>query len=54
MQLGHRVEEVGDKACAVAHGFRREVRRCNASRSTLSANEQIFSRDDSIYCTYAQ
>lgn len=35
MQLRHRVEEVGDKARAVAHGFRREVRRCNASRSTL-------------------
>ena len=54
MQLRHRVEEVGDKACTVAHGFRSEVRRCNTMRGTLSANEQILGEGDSINCTYAQ
>ena len=54
MQLGHRVEEVGDEARATAHGFRRKVRRCNASRGIFSANKQIFARGDSVYCTYAQ
>lgn len=42
MQLRHRVEKVGDKARATTHGFRRKVRRCNASRGPLSANEQIL------------
>jgi hypothetical protein len=32
MQLGHGVEEVGDEACAAAHGLRRKVRRRNAGR----------------------
>jgi hypothetical protein len=54
MQLGHRVEEVGDEARTTAHGFRRKVRRCNASRGIFSANKQIFARGDSVYCTYAQ
>jgi hypothetical protein len=54
MQLRHCIEEVGDEARATAHGFRRKVRRCNASRGTLSENEHIFGGGDSIYCTYAQ
>ena len=48
MQLRHCIEEVGDKACTtgIAHGFCREVRCCNASRGTLSADEQISGGGD--------
>ena len=48
MELRHRVEQVGDEARAVAHGFRREVRGCNTSPGTLSVYEQIFDGNDSI------